>query len=174
MMFLVIYQRYRPVAHASASRRLFPFACLVVMVGLGAFLAGCAGATGAKQVGTKTVPTTSPAPTAPIAAPSPTTSTEAIPAAPQATADSAARALISALGAGNRSAALQVATASAVDALFAATYTNVLAIDRGCSSSTPATCTFGPPGGGNPNDPIYELTVTQAGGWYVSAVRVES
>jgi hypothetical protein len=71
---------------------------------------------------------------------------------------------------------LTVATAPAVAVLFAVAYPRGLAINRGCSTgSAPVTCTFGPPGGANPNLPIYSLTVatTPVGAWYVSAAQVE-
>jgi hypothetical protein len=105
-----------------------------------------------------------------------TTTTPAIPVAPQPTADVAANALIANWASGNRAVALRVATPQAVSSLFAATYQSGLAVDRGCSNGNPpVTCTFGPPGGANPNDPIYSLSVAQApdGFWYVSTVQVE-
>jgi len=69
-----------------------------------------------------------------------------------------------------------VATQAAVNTLFAVPYANGLAEDRGCSTSfTPIVCTFGPPGGASPNDPIYQIYVSQApGGWYVSSVKLEN
>jgi len=102
-----------------------------------------------------------------------TTSTVAIPTALQPNADTAANALVSSWSTGNRAAALSVATPAAVDALFAVPYPSGQAQDRGCSTAfLPIVCTFGPPGGANPNDPIYEIYVLQApGGWYVSSVR---
>jgi len=105
-----------------------------------------------------------------------TSTTVPIPSAPQPSADQAANTLISDWASGNRTAALSVATASAVTTLFANPYPNGNAIDRGCATAfPPATCTFGPPGGGNPNLPLYSLTLatTPAGDWYVSAVQVE-
>lgn len=125
-----------------------------------------------KSANSATTTPTTPATTRPA----PTTTLPAIPVAPQPTADEAATALIANWGAGNRTVALSVATTQAVDNLFAAPYQAGLAIDRGCSNGTPpVTCTFGPPGGANPNDPIYSLSVSQApnGGWYVSAAQVE-
>jgi hypothetical protein len=71
---------------------------------------------------------------------------------------------------------LSVATGPAVTTLFAVPYPNGNAIDRGCATAfPPATCTFGPPGGGDPNLPLYSLTLaaTPAGDWYVSAVQIE-
>jgi hypothetical protein len=104
----------------------------------------------------------------------PTTTTVAIPSAPQATAETAANALISGWSAGNRPAALSVATTTAVDTLFAVPFPPGLATDRGCSTSNPVVCTYGPPGGGPPNDPIYSLKVEQepSGGWYVASVQI--
>ena len=89
-------------------------------------------------------------------------------------AGSAATALVSSWSTGNRATALTVATPEAVATLFAVPYSSGLAEDRGCSSTfVPIVCTFGPPGGANPNDPIYQIYVSQAaGGWYVSSVKV--
>jgi hypothetical protein len=89
--------------------------------------------------------------------------------------EAAATALVSNWATGNRPAALTVATPAAVASLFSVPYTSGLAIDRGCStSSSPIVCTFGPPGGASPTDPIYEIMVSQvAGGWYVSSVKIE-
>jgi hypothetical protein len=83
---------------------------------------------------------------------------------------------VSSWASGNRARALSVATAQSVATLFAVPYPNGLAISRGCTSSfPPLVCTYGPPGGGNSNDPIYQISVSQtAGGWYVSTVRIES
>lgn len=68
-----------------------------------------------------------------------------------------------------------MAAPSAVAALFAVPYPGSdLAIDRGCSDAVPIVCTFGAPGGGNPNAAIYEITATQTPkGWYVTAATVE-
>ncbi len=97
-----------------------------------------------------------------------------VPSALKPDAESAATALVSSWSTGNRAEALTVATPSAVAALFAVRYPTGLAEDRGCSTSfMPIVCTFGPPGGADPNDPIYEIYVLQApGGWYVSSVKV--
>jgi hypothetical protein len=105
-----------------------------------------------------------------------TTTTVALPTALQPGAEAAATALVSSCATGNKPAALTVATPAAVTALFAVPYASGLAIDRGCSSSfTPIVCTFGPPGGASPTDPIYEIDVSQAsGGWYVSSVKIEN
>ncbi len=105
-----------------------------------------------------------------------TTTTVALPSARQPGAEAAATALISSWSTGNKTAALTVATPTAVADLFAAHYTSGLAIDRGCSTTfMPIVCTFGPPGGASPTDPIYEIDVTQAaGGWYVSSVKIEN
>jgi hypothetical protein len=105
-----------------------------------------------------------------------TTTTVVLPTAPKPGAEAAASALISSWSTQNRAAALTVATQAAVNTLFAVPYANGLAEDRGCSTSfTPIVCTFGPPGGASPNDPIYQLYVSQAlGGWYVSSVKLEN
>jgi hypothetical protein len=99
-----------------------------------------------------------------------------VPSSPQPNASDAANALVSAWADGNRARALTVATAQSVATLFSARYPPGAAISRGCSDAfPPLTCTFGPPGGGNPNDPIYQISVSQGGGgWYVSNVLIES
>ena len=106
----------------------------------------------------------------------PTTTTPDVPTALQPSPDAAATALISSWKGGNRTTALTVATPVAVSTLFAAPYASGLAIDRGCSTAfTPIVCTFGPPGGASPNDPIYEVLVSEsAGGWYVISVKIEN
>ena len=105
-----------------------------------------------------------------------TTTTIALPTSLKPGAEAAATALISSWSNHSRSAALTVATQAAVNTLFAVPYANGLAEDRGCSTSfTPIVCTFGPPGGASPNDPIYQIYVSQApGGWYVSSVKLEN
>ena len=91
-------------------------------------------------------------------------------------AEAAAKALVSSWSTNNRSAGLAVATTTAVATLFGTPYASGLAIDRGCSTSfSPIVCTFGPPGGASPTDPIYEIMVSRVvGGWYVSSVRIEN
>jgi len=105
-----------------------------------------------------------------------TTTAAPLPTALQPGAEAAATALISNWATQNRTGALSVATPAAVTALFAERYTAGLAVDRGCSTSfVPIVCTFGPPGGASPTDPIYQISVSQAGsGWYVSSVKVEN
>ena len=105
-----------------------------------------------------------------------TTTTVALPSTLKPGAEAAATTLISSWSTQNRAAALAVATQAAVTTLFAVPYANGLAQDRGCSTSfTPIVCTFGPPGGASPNDPIYQVYVSQApGGWYVSSVKLEN
>jgi hypothetical protein len=105
-----------------------------------------------------------------------TTTTVAVPTALKPGADEAANALISSWATANRATALTVATPAAVTALFAVPYANGLALDRGCSTSfSPIVCTFGPPGGASPNDPIYQIFVSQVlGGWYVSSVKISN
>ena len=40
---------------------------------------------------------------------------------------------------------------------------------------SPIVCTYGPPGGAAPSDPIYEIDAVQAlGGWYVSSVTINN
>jgi hypothetical protein len=105
-----------------------------------------------------------------------TTTTVGLPSALQPSPATAASALVSSWAGGNRAVALSVAMPSAVDTLFGATYASGMAINRGCSTSAPpVVCTFGPPGGASPTDPIYEVYVSQApSGWYVSTVKVEN
>jgi hypothetical protein len=69
-----------------------------------------------------------------------------------------------------------VATQAAVTTLFSRPYGSGLALDRGCSTSfSPIVCTFGPPGGASPTDPIYQIMVSGVeGGWYVSSVKIEN
>ena len=123
---------------------------------------------------TTTVPSTTTIP--PTTAPTtPTTAPPAIPMTSQPNANSAANALVSAWARKDMAKAATVATAPAISTLFAVAYPGSLAGNRGCSTgSPPITCTFGPPGGGSPNDPIYSLIVSEAsdGGWYVSSVQI--
>ncbi len=105
-----------------------------------------------------------------------TTTTVVPPGVLKPNPDTAANALVSSWAAGNKPAALTVATPTAVNTLFGVPYRSGLAEDRGCSTSfMPIVCTFGPPGGASPTDQIYEIDVSQAaGGWYVSAVKVQN
>jgi hypothetical protein len=98
-----------------------------------------------------------------------------VPPAPQPSPDAAANALVGYWASGNRTTALRVATPQAVATLFAVAYPSGLAINRGCTSAfPPIICTFGAPGGGPVNAPIYQLLETQApGGWYVSSVEIQ-
>ena len=91
---------------------------------------------------------------------------------PQVAADD----LVTSWSMNNRLGALAVAAPTAATTLFSATYTSGQAISRGCSTSfSPIVCTFGPPGGASPTDPIYQIRVSQApGGWYVSSVKIEN
>ena len=109
-------------------------------------------------------------------APRTTTTALALPTALQTAPEAAATALVSSWSTGNKAAALTVATPAAVTTLFAAPYNSGQAIDRGCSTTfTPIVCTYGPPGGASPTDPIYEIMVSQIeGGWYVSSVKIEN
>ncbi len=106
-----------------------------------------------------------------------TTTVPPLPSAMQADPDTAASDLVSAWSTGNRAAALTVAVSAAVTTLFAAAYQPGLAISRGCSTAfNPIVCTYGPPGGAPPTDPIYEIRVSQAlgGKWYVSSVQINN
>jgi hypothetical protein len=153
---------------------------IVVMI-LAAALAGCGKSVRAATPPT-TAPATTPATTRPTAAP--TTPRRTAPPttvwtlkAPQASPDDAAAALVGAWAAGDRATALTVATPTAVEALFAVPYPGAgLAISRGCSAAfPPIVCTYGPPGGGSPNDPVFQVYPSQSKtGWYVSSVMPET
>ena len=121
-------------------------------------------------------PTIPPAPTTTTTVPVPTTAVPVIPPAPQPSPEAAANALVGYWASGNRTTALRVATPQAVATLFAVPYPSGLAINRGCTSAfPPIICTFGAPGGGPTNAPIYQLFESQApGGWYVSSVQIQS
>ena len=109
--------------------------------------------------------------------PKSTPSTTYLATAPQASPDGAAARLIGAWAAGDRGTAHSVATPGAVAALFAVPYPGQgLAISRGCSSTfVPIVCTYGPPGGASPTDPVFEIAVSpSAAGWYVTSVRTLS
>ena len=122
-----------------------------------------------------TIATIPPAPTTTTTIAVPTTAAPVIPPAPQPSPDAAANALVGYWASGNRATALRVATPQAVATLFAVKYPDGLAINRGCSSAfPPIICTFGAPGGGPVNAPIYQLLESQApGGWYVSSVEIQ-
>jgi hypothetical protein len=120
-------------------------------------------------------PSTVPRPTSTTRRTSPTTVWKA--AAPQPSPDAAASRLVGAWAGGDRAAAATVATPAAVAALFAVPYPGPgLALSRGCSQEfQPIVCTYGPPGGAPPADPVFEISVSQApAGWYVSAIRTLS
>jgi hypothetical protein len=105
-----------------------------------------------------------------------TTTAVVLPSTLSPNAEAAATALVSSWSTNNRSAALTVATPTAVGTLFGVPYASGLAIARGCSTSfSPIVCTFGPPGGASPTDPIYQIKVSQVeGGWYVSSATIEN
>jgi hypothetical protein len=120
-----------------------------------------------------TTPTTvAPTPTSTVAS----TTTVALPADLQPSDADAAAALIAAWKSGNRTAAAQVATAAAVNTLFASPYAGQTVISRGCSVSfPPLICSYGEEGGGSTSGSLYELSTLQAAaGWYVSSVTVET
>jgi len=103
-------------------------------------------------------------------------STVVLPSRLSPTAEVAADDLVTSWSMNNRLGALAVATPTAATTIFSTPYTSGLAISRGCSTSfSPIVCTFGPPGGAPPTEPIYEIRVSQvAGGWYVSSIRIEN
>ena len=105
---------------------------------------------------------------------SPTT-TVALPSALQPSAAVAASRFIGSWAAGNQAQASTVATASAVSTLFAGRYSAGLVISRGCSDAFTIVCTYGPPGGADPTDPVYQIHVVQApAGWYVASVVIDN
>ena len=108
--------------------------------------------------------------------PAKTPSTVVLPSTLSPSAEVAADDLVTSWSMNNRLGALAVATPTAATTLFSATYASGMAISRGCSTSfSPIVCTFGPPGGASPTDPIFQIRVSQvAGGWYVSSVRIEN
>lgn len=124
---------------------------------------------------TRPAATTTTRPTAATTVALPTT-TLGVPPSPQPGDEEASQDLIAAWAEGNKTAALAVATPSAVATLFAVPYPTGNAVFRGCSVSfPPLVCTFGAPGGGDPNAAIIEVSVMQtAGGWYDSAVDIET
>jgi len=141
-------------------------------------LAGCSSAGAGAPT---TSPTSTVAATTTTVAAAPTTTaapatTVAVPPSLQTSAQAAATVLVNAWAANNRSRALLVAVPQAVSTLFAVPYPGSLAISRGCTSAfPPIICTYGPPGGGPTNAPIYQIHITPVnGGWYVSSVQIES
>jgi hypothetical protein len=130
---------------------------------------------GSGHAGPTTVPTTTPPTTRPR--PRPTTTTVFKPTAPQVSPDDSAAQLVHAWATGDRPLASSVATPAAVATLFAVPYPGEpAAIPRGCSSAfPPIVCSYGPPGGATPADPLFEIYLSQtaAGGWFVSSVTVD-
>ena len=145
IVFMAFHSSAKPTANATGHRRLT-----------------------STTVGSQATVTSAPSTTVTTAAATP-------PSSPQPNPDGAATILVSSWASGNQAKALTVATPQAVASLFGAHYQSGLAGDRGCSvGGPPVTCSFGPPGGASPTDPLYSLTVSQApgGGWYVSAVQI--
>ncbi len=141
----------------------WPAGKAAALIGIASILAsGCA----ASPKGSGVTTTTKPSPS--------TTTTTGLPATRQPSAEAAATAFVADWAAGNRSAALAFSTPAAVTTLFAVPYPEGLAISRGCSTAfLPIVCTYGPPGGAPPTDPIYEIYLSQtAAGWYVSSTKV--
>jgi hypothetical protein len=142
---------------------------VVVVESHGATTTGPGGGTSAKVSTGSTTSSPSPSSTS-------TTTMAPYPPTRQRTAQAAADDLVGAWASSNRAQASAGATAAAVDALFAVPYPSGQAANRGCSDGAPpVTCSYGPPGGANPNAAIFLVEVSQApdGGWYVSGVRVE-
>jgi hypothetical protein len=103
------------------------------------------------------------------------TTTAALPSALQPSAVVAASRFIGSWAAGNQAQASTVATAAAVSTLFAGRYSAGLVISRGCSDAFTIVCTYGPPGGADPTDPVYQIHVVQApAGWYVASVVIDN
>ena len=166
----------------SARRRAWrPWLVVAAVVASGALGAACSTTPAAAPPTTTTTSTT--ATTVPVSTTTappvtetlPPTTTQPVPPVLQTSPSAAASALVSAWSAGSRTRALSVATADAVNVLLAVRYPGSLAISRGCTSAfPPIVCTYGPPGGGNSNDPIYQIYVSQApAGWYVSNAVIE-
>jgi hypothetical protein len=155
---------------------------LVGLAGIALVLAACGHTAGPTSVVTLPPSSAPPAstPSSSTSKPPPprsTPSTTYLATAPQASPDAAAARLIGAWAAGDHPTARSVATPGAVATLFAVAYPGQgLAVSRGCSSTfVPIVCTYGPPGGASPTDPVFEIAVSQsAGGWYVSSVRTLS
>jgi hypothetical protein len=144
---------------------------------LAAALAGCGGTVRAATSPSTSAPrpTTPPTVTPTTRHPVPTTAWRAT--SPQPSPQAAADALVGAWATGNRPAAAAVATPAAVRALFAVRYPGAgLANSRGCSAAfPPIVCTYGPPGGGSPGDPVFDVYLRQTPhGWYVSSVMPEN
>ena len=163
----------------------FPVRSLRAVAGLAALglLAAACSSTPASAPTTSTSTTGAPGATSTTAAtttttgpPPSTTTAPAIPTGLQSSAANAANALVAAWAANNQARALSVATSQAVTTLFADKYPGSLAGSRGCSSSfQPIVCTYGPPGGGPSNAPIFQIYSSEvSGGWYVSSVQIES
>lgn len=152
-------------------------AVLLTLLALSSLVAACS--SGAPSGGAQTTVTTArpapatspPATTAPTTAPTPTTTVYA-PAAPQATPDAAAGALINAWATGNPAEAASVAAPAARQALLQSPYPGQIDA-RGCTDpdTSPGTCTYADLSTGT----LYEIGVTHLpNGWYVSTVTVES
>jgi hypothetical protein len=154
------------------AQRALTYGCVGAVTGGLFILAACS----SSPQNTSSSTTPSSTTTTHAALPPPTTAPPT-PVAPQPTADTAANALINFWASGDKADALRVATTTAVNSLFASPFPGGdLAIDRGCSTgASPVTCTFGPPGGADPNDAIYSMSVTELpnGYWYVSAAQQE-
>ncbi len=187
--------RMGAVTAARFRRVRWALAAVGLWLGLGLAVAGCGhGAPAATPSGpgpstTSPVPASAPSttgrpqPTASPVAPPPTVPPVTAPpttvwkaSAPQASPDAAAATLVNAWANGDRAIATSEATPQAVTTLFAARYPGPgLAISRGCSVAfPPLVCTYGPPGGADPSDAIYEIMVSRtAAGWYVSSVQIQ-
>ena len=158
-------------------------AAVVAVLGVAAAACGTPKATSSSTTTTALTTTTAstpiqtipPASSTTTTAAAPTTTAAVVPPAPQPSPEAAADALVSYWSSGNRTTALRVATPAAVATLFAVKYPSGLAINRGCTTAfPPIICTYGAPGGGPVNAPIYQLYETQApGGWYVSSVQIQ-
>jgi len=158
-------------------------AAVVAVLGVAATACGAPKATSSSTTTTALTTTTAstpiqtipPASSTTTTAAAPTTTAAVVPPAPQPSPEAAADALVSYWSSGNRTTALRVATPAAVATLFAVKYPSGLAINRGCTTAfPPIICTYGAPGGGPVNAPIYQLYETQApGGWYVSSVQIQ-
>jgi hypothetical protein len=110
----------------------------------------------------------------PTTVPPATTTTTGLPPDPQSSPETVSALLIHAWEKGDRAMAAEVATASAISVLFAAPYSGEALDDRGCGSPgpNPVVCSWGPPGGASPTNPLYNITVSPAGSaWYASTIQ---
>lgn len=162
-----------PTRFAATTAAARSLTALAALAGLSACSSSSSPSAASKPAATSTTVAATTT-TAPPTTVGPTTTTVYVPSAPQPSAYNAAADLVADWASGNRAAAAAVATPAAVATLFAAAYPGpALALDRGCGD-VPLVCTYGPNGGANPNDAIYQLYASEGpGGWYITSVLIE-